>query len=139
MSAEKMRRRSKGRTILLIVLTVFVVGFIVFSILSQNTQKTMNQPTTMPNLSTASDGVWTGSFQAWPVSAEVSVEIVNHEIKNITLVNHFTGRGQAAEQLTSAAVSEQTVELDAVSGATLSSKVILESIRQALLAAGATP
>ncbi|MDF2675767.1 MAG: hypothetical protein K0Q97_54 [Bacillota bacterium] len=84
------------------------------------------------NLSNAKDGTYNGSYGVFPVSAEVNVTIKNNKIVNIELLKHNNGKGESAEILTEKVVENQSLEVDIVSGATYSSKVILKSIENAL-------
>lgn len=85
-----------------------------------------------PDISSLQDGVYRGSFDAILVSAEVSVTIEGNKIKEVKIEKHNNGRGQAAEVITDKVVSEQSIEVDTISGATSSSKVILKAIENAL-------
>ncbi len=58
--------------------------------------------------------------------------VKNHQITEIELVKHKSGRGAPAEIIPSKVVEAQTLQVDAVSGATYSSKVILKAIENAL-------
>ncbi|MBA7580983.1 hypothetical protein ES708_22882 [subsurface metagenome] len=53
-------------------------------------------------------------------------------IAGIELVKHRSGQGAPAEMIASKVVEAQTLEVDVVSGATYSSKVILKAIENAL-------
>ena len=53
-------------------------------------------------------------------------------ITDFRIRRHLTGQGQAAEVLAVRIVQAQTVELDAISGATYSSKAILKAGEKAL-------
>jgi uncharacterized protein with FMN-binding domain len=81
------------------------------------------------------DGTYTGSYEIFPVIAEVKVTVKNHRMAGIELVKHRTGQGAAAEVLPGKVVATQTLKVDAISGATLSSKVILKAIETALTSA----
>jgi uncharacterized protein with FMN-binding domain len=63
------------------------------------------------------------------------VTINNHKITGIELVKHNHGQGAPAEVITGKVVEAQTLEVDIVSGATYSSKVILKAIENALKSA----
>lgn len=84
------------------------------------------------DLSKVSDGKYTGSFDAVYVAAKVSVTVKDHEITDIILLKHKTERGKPAEVIPERVVKAQTLQVDTVSGATNSSKVILKSIENAL-------
>lgn len=84
------------------------------------------------DLTKIADGVYTGSCTVLPVSAEVRVTVKDHVITEIGLVRHFNGQGSAAEILPGKVAEAQSLDVDIVSGATYSSKVILKAIRNAL-------
>lgn len=62
----------------------------------------------------------------------VKVEVQNHEITGIEVVEHKDAYLEQAEQIAGAVCSEQSLEVDAVSGATLTSDTILKAIENAL-------
>lgn len=85
------------------------------------------------DLSKVPDGSFTGSFDAIFVGAKVNVTVQNHKIVDIKLINHKNERGQRAEVIPGKVVQAQSLQVDAVSGATNSSKVILKAIENALI------
>jgi len=84
------------------------------------------------DLSKISNGTYTGSCDALFVAATVSVIIKDHKITNIILLKHKTERGKPAEVIPDKVVKAQSLQVDTISGATNSSKVILKSIENAL-------
>lgn len=78
------------------------------------------------------DGTYTSSYKVFPIIAVVKVTTKNHKIAEIELLRHRNGRGTPAEIITDKVVEAQTLEVNTVSGATLSSKVILKAIENAL-------
>lgn len=84
------------------------------------------------DLQKVQDGEYRGAYDAILVKAEVLVTVQNHRITRIDLVKHEHGRGAAAEVIPQRVVEKQSLQVDAVTGATASSKVILEAIEQAL-------
>ncbi|MDR0569174.1 MAG: FMN-binding protein [Spirochaetaceae bacterium] len=78
------------------------------------------------------DGVYRGEAKNWPVAAQVEVRIEKRRISRITIIRHQEGKGESAEAITDAVIAEQSLDVDAVSGATLSSKTILQAIAEAL-------
>ncbi len=84
------------------------------------------------DISKVANGTYTGSCEVFPIIAEVKVTVENHQITGIELVKHKSGRGAPAEIIPSKVVETQTLQVDAVSGATYSSKVILKAIENAL-------
>lgn len=84
------------------------------------------------DLTQVEDGSYTGSHDVDMINAKVQVEVEDHKIKNIELLEHKNDRGEAAEKIVSQMVSQQKIKVDAVSGATNSSKVIQKAVENAL-------
>jgi uncharacterized protein with FMN-binding domain len=84
------------------------------------------------DLSKISDGEYTGSCDVDFISVKVVVTVKNHKIENINLEEHKNGKGKQAEVITDKVVDSQSLQVDTVSGATNSSKVILKAIENAL-------
>lgn len=83
-------------------------------------------------LNNKEDGKYIGEFDANVISAKVEVEVKNKKIININLLEHKNERGTPAEVITKNVVNVQSLEVDVISGATNSSKVILKAIENAL-------
>ena len=79
------------------------------------------------------DGEYIGEYDSFPVSAIVEVEIVNHEIVDITIVEHINGQGDAGELIVESVINSQSLDVDSIAGATYSSRVILLAIEAALV------
>ncbi|MDP4145154.1 MAG: FMN-binding protein [Bacillota bacterium] len=84
------------------------------------------------DLTKVKDGNYTGDFNAIFITAEVNVKVKNHEIVDVKLVKHKNERGKRAEIIPEKVVKAQSLQIDTVSGATNSSKVILKAIENAL-------
>jgi uncharacterized protein with FMN-binding domain len=66
----------------------------------------------------------------------ISVEVQNEKIAGITILEHQTGLCGKAEAIVNDVISNQTLDVDAVSGATTSSKTILKAVEAALQSGG---
>jgi uncharacterized protein with FMN-binding domain len=86
----------------------------------------------MPDLQGKADGAYRGRYKVFPVSVVLDVDVKDNALTNITIIKHINGRGDKAEKITEAVLAKQSVEVDTVSGATASSKVILKAIENAL-------
>lgn len=84
------------------------------------------------NLSRVPDGKYTGSCDAVFVGAQVSVTVKDNKIADIILLSHKYGKGKPAEDIPGKVLKAQSLQVDTISGATNSSKVILKSIENAL-------
>ena len=81
------------------------------------------------------DGYYIGTYDVGYISAKVGVTIKSNKIISIDLLEHRTEKGQKAEMITAQIVKQQQTKVDAVSGATNSSKVIMKAVENALLEA----
>jgi uncharacterized protein with FMN-binding domain len=100
--------------------------------LEANLNKLADLPVSDIDFTRIKDGIYHGNYSTFPVSAEVSVTVKDHKITGIELVKHVNGQGKAAEVITEKVTKAQTLDVDIVSGATYSSKVILKAIENAL-------
>ncbi|MDP4091729.1 MAG: FMN-binding protein [Bacillota bacterium] len=87
------------------------------------------------DLSSIPDGTYTGSYDAKMVAAKVQVVVSGHIITNIKILSHKNERGKKAEKIVDEIKSSQSLNVDIISGATNSSKVILQAVQNALASA----
>lgn len=106
---------------LLIVILVFLW---IRHINHEMTQITIEQV----NISRIQDGEYSGEFSQGPIRAQTLTHIQDGKITAIDLVHHDHGLGSRAESIIDDVVQEQSLQVDTISGATGSSKVILKSI-----------
>ena len=72
------------------------------------------------------------SYSIFPVSAKVKVYIENKRIADVKIITHEHGLGKAAENIVSDVLQKQSLEVDTVSQATISSVCILKAAEQAM-------
>jgi uncharacterized protein with FMN-binding domain len=127
---------SKKIKVLIIIASIVVVLAVAVGVFFAVAKKSLDNLNAMTiediDLSTVPDGTYNGSYSAFPVSAEVEVTVLNHTITEIKIIKHDEGKGEPAEAITDRVISAQSIYVDAVSGATLSSKVIIMAIKDAL-------
>jgi uncharacterized protein with FMN-binding domain len=85
------------------------------------------------DLAKVKDGSYTGAYDAIFIAAKVDVTVKNNKIVDIKLLYHKNERGKRAEVIPERVVQAQSLQIDTVSGATNSSKVILKAIENALV------
>jgi uncharacterized protein with FMN-binding domain len=78
------------------------------------------------------DGTTLGEANQFPIKVKVEVTIQSKQITKITLLEHQTGEGQSAEAIVDEVIRTQSLDVDAITGATYSSILILEAIEDAL-------
>lgn len=84
------------------------------------------------DLSGKKDGSYAGAYQLPLKSARVRVVIQNGKIMDIELLEHSHGPGHSGEGVIASVLRQQSLQVDAVSGATKSSMAILKAIENAL-------
>lgn len=78
------------------------------------------------------DGTYEGISETTLVKATVKVTVEGGKIINIDILRHECGLGGPAGEIVNDIRDLNTVEVDAVSGATYSSEVIKDAVRNAL-------
>jgi uncharacterized protein with FMN-binding domain len=78
------------------------------------------------------NGVFSGSYSEFLVSVDLDVTVKDHKIVNIEIKDQRSGPGYEATQMLDRVIKAQSLKVDAVAGATGSSKIILLAIKQAL-------
>jgi len=131
------KTRLKRRILIIAVIMIVVTGVVLaaktaLNKMESNLEGLMQLDVTDVDLTLISDGTYIGEYAALPVSAKVSVTIQDHRITDIDLLEHNNGQGAGAEVIPSIVVDKQTLQIDTISGATYSSKVILKAIEIAL-------
>ncbi len=84
------------------------------------------------DLTTVDDGIYIGSYDANLIRAEVRVQVQNHQIVSIEIIEHHHANAEAAEQIIDWIVETQSIEVDGVAGASYSVRVIQAAILNAL-------
>lgn len=119
--------------IIVLIITVISIGsLIAYNTIENNFKKLSIAKVESIDLSTLENGDYKGSYSSFPISVEVTVNVQDHRISAIVLNKHVNGQGQLAEEILVKVVEENSIEVDVVSGATYSSKVILSAISNAL-------
>jgi uncharacterized protein with FMN-binding domain len=85
-----------------------------------------------PDIGKLADGTYRGQSKVGPVRVTLDVTVKDKAIKGIDLIRHFNGLGKKAEAIIPRVIEAQSLEVDTISGATFSSKAILQAIERAL-------
>jgi len=89
----------------------------------------------MPDLALKTDGVYRGNYDlsGTPVDVTLDVTIQDHKIIGIKMVKHICSPiGKKAEKIIDQIITIQSLDVDAVSGATGSSIAIKKAVENAL-------
>lgn len=115
----------------IIVFLVFIISIFIIEIIRMNNQvKAFDK--TLIDISQVADGVYNGHSETDLVKVEVKVTVEAGAIKDIEILKHECGKGRPANVIVNDMVKKNDVEVDGVSGATFSSEVIKDAVRDAL-------
>lgn len=131
-----MSRLKKRNMLILLGVIIVILSVIGFNYLQQvkEYQNTVENITfSNIDITKIPDGQYIGECDVQFIYAKVKVTVSGGRIQDITLLEHRNERGAEAETITDKIVEEQKVDVDAVAGATNSSKVIKKAVENALL------
>ncbi len=78
------------------------------------------------------DGVYVGEYDVNFIYVKVEVTVQNKTVTNIAILEHKNERGKPAEIVVDRIIETQTIDVDAITGATSSSIVIKKAVENAL-------
>jgi uncharacterized protein with FMN-binding domain len=129
---------NKKKVIGFIVIVLLIGGgFFAKYIFSVNSYQAKVKTMEVSNidLSQIPDGTYVGDCDVEFIYAKVQVTVANGTISDVKLLEHKNERGQSAEVIVNKMIEENTIDVDSVSGATNSSRVIKKAAENALLSA----
>lgn len=127
---------SKGKKIIIAIIAiiaVIVIGItVMINRISGNLDSYKDYDFSELDLSQVEDGTYTGSEDANIIKVTVEVTVKDHVITDVEILSHENGQGKPAEVIVDDIVAKNSVDVDAISGATYSSQVIKVAVYNAL-------
>lgn len=121
-----------------IVIAVFIIVTVVFYfIMVRPMFKEISQIQKMEivtvDLNEVMDGVYPGDFSYGKFTYEVEVTVKNHKIEGIKVIKNRNSKyAKMAEGVLARIIEKQTLQVDAISGATTTSKAFMKAVENAL-------
>ena len=125
-----MKKVIRIAVIFICIVFIGVVGFKTWS--AKLVKEAMELEDVAIDLSKVEDGTYEGHSELGPVIVDVKVTVKKGKITEIEIVNHQNGLGQPANVIVDEMVDKNTYDVDAVSGATVSSEIIMNAVNNAL-------
>jgi uncharacterized protein with FMN-binding domain len=126
-----MKRVLKILLIIPAVFALFIITICAVTVIRMNSQvKSFDRSEV--DVSQVKDGIYEGRSETDMVKVDVRVTVSNGDISDIEIVRHECGKGKIANVIVEDMIEKDDVEVDAVSGATFSSEVIKDAVRNAL-------
>lgn len=127
-----MKKTLKVLLSIILVIALLAVGFYLY--LDQSLGKQVSEiGISDVTFAEIDDGTYIGEYGVGPVQVTSESTVENGKIIDIKFIKSEHGLGKKAESIVEKVIKEQKLDVDEVSGATLSSKVILKSIENALV------
>lgn len=115
----------------ILIIVILSVGFLFMGSANLNRLRTMD--IISPDLSALNDGIYTGEFNDGGGTYSVEIEINNHVISHINLItSRKSSYVDYARPVIGRIIEKQTLTVDAVTGATTTSKCIMKAAENAL-------
>jgi uncharacterized protein with FMN-binding domain len=125
---------TKKKRIIIIVAIILAVLTAIFLFVTDGLSEVMNTPLVGIDLSEVPDGSYTGVYEFKRWSNTVVVHIKDNRITAIDIEKDMSGAEitNCAEEIIRRVIAEQNTIVDAVTGATVSSKAYLMAIEDAI-------
>lgn len=126
-----MKRALKILLVIPVVLALLIITMCAVIVIRMNSQVKSFDRSEI-DVSQVKDGIYEGRSETDMVKVDVRVTVSNGDISDIEIVKHECGKGKIANVIVEEMIEKDDVEVDAVSGATFSSEVIKDAVRNAL-------
>lgn len=121
------------KKIFIVLIVVLGVGTLLFFRKVQKASQQINQLVYEDiDMNNMQDGIYDGQVETELIKVYVQVEVKDHQIKSIDILQHDNGFGDKANDIVNQMIKENDYRVDTISGATLSSQVIQSAVSQAL-------
>lgn len=115
-----------------LVVVIAIFGALFLAIVFKEYSEVRALDKSSVQISNVPDGVYEGSAETTLVKVKVRVTVAGGRIDSIEILEHQCGKGMPANVIVDDMTKENNIEVDAVSGATVSSEVIKAAVRAAL-------
>ena len=130
---RKVKRQIKQKTVVLILVPIIAIGigFATFNAVKLN--KIRNMPIKNIVITKVNDGIYKGEAYVGNYTYKVKVTVENHKIVNIEGVdNRKSSYVTYAQGVFTKIIKQQKVDVDAITGATTTSKAFMKAVENAL-------
>jgi uncharacterized protein with FMN-binding domain len=125
----------KWMILVVCIVLVAVAGGVVFKIKIDHMMKYFAEyPLKNVDLQTVADGAYRGSFGKFVVAVDLEANVKQHRIADIKIISQKCGKGYEAKKILDRVLQAQSLKVDAIAGATGSSRCILIALDRALTA-----
>lgn len=127
---RRMKKVMKLAVVFVIIVLIGITGFKSWS--AKLVKEAAGLEDVAVDISKVADGIYEGHSELGPVIVDVKVTMQKSKTTEVEIINHQNGLGQAANAITKEMVEKNTYDVDAISGATVSSEIIMNAVNDAL-------
>jgi uncharacterized protein with FMN-binding domain len=125
-----MKHNTLGITVIFLFIFILLAGS--GCGMAAKIEETKNLTINNPDITQIPDGIYEGYYEGGPVKVLLEITVKDHQMINIQIKKHDHGRGDKAEAITESILKAQSLDVDIITGATVSSKAILKAAEKAL-------
>lgn len=126
-------KKKIGLWIIAALIILCLIGGSIYLVKVWNYQKTVKSLTYSDiAIEDIESGTYIGEYNVDFIYAKVAVTVENKAVTQIEILEHKHERGTPAEKIIDDIIQQQSIDADAISGATNSSKVIKKAVENAL-------
>ena len=130
---RKVKRQIKQKTVVLILVPIIAIGIGFATINAVKLNKIRNMPIKNIVITKVNDGIYKGEAYVGNYTYKVKVTVENHKIVNIEGVdNRKSPYVTYAQGVFTKIIKQQKVDVDAITGATTTSKAFMKAVENAL-------
>ena len=125
-----MKKMMKLGIVFVIIVLIGIIGFKSWS--AKIVKEAIELEDVTVDIAKVADGIYEGHSELGPVIVDVKVTVEKGKMIEVEIINHQNGFGQSANAIVENMVDKNTYDVDAISGATVSSEVIINAVNNAL-------
>ncbi|NLL91804.1 MAG: FMN-binding protein [Ruminococcaceae bacterium] len=125
--------QQKLRTVGIFLIGLGVIAAVLFSVSRKIVYDANSVAIENVDFSQIADGEYAGSYKNFVVEASVKTTVKDGKITHIEMLEHFNGWGEEAEKVIDYIIEEQSLQVDSISGATVSSVAIKKAVEVSLI------
>lgn len=128
--------KPKNAGVLFLLLLSVILGYLFLSgaFDDENLNRLKEEEIKQLDLSEVNDGVYEGiKYYNDDVYTRVEVTVLNHAITQITVLEDKTSKGSEVTGIIDEIISQESLDVDTVSGATISSLLLIFSVQDAIV------
>lgn len=120
------------KLLIAVAIIIVLIGGLFLSVVCKEYNEVKAIDRSPVSIGDVNDGVYEGCCETSLVKVRVKVEVSQGRIENVEILEHQCGKGKPAEVIAKEMADKNDIEVDAVSGATVSSEAIKAAVRDAL-------